>query len=132
MKNIKKEIEKLGSILGSISEFTNEKLVCCYTEDYEKCDFITNKDYVRKTIDWLLSECEETNIDWSKVKIDTKVMVSNDNKKWFRRYFAEYKNDKICTFIDGKTSWSVDSLVQFFIGCKDCEHWKYAKFADEE
>lgn len=29
-------------------------------------------------------------VDWSKVAVDTPVLVSNDNKEWIKRYFARY------------------------------------------
>ena len=47
-------------------------------------------------------------IDWSKMPVDTKVLVSNDGKDWYRRYFAEYRDDKIYCFDSGATSFSVD------------------------
>lgn len=63
-------------------------------------------------------------IDWSKVEVDTKILVSNDNKKWYRRYFAEFKNYKIYTFDNGTTSftYSYTGLVP----------WNYAKLYKEE
>lgn len=44
--------------------------------------------------------------DWSKVVVDTPIIVS----EWFsvevRRYFKEYKDGKVYYFSGGRTSWS--------------------------
>lgn len=44
--------------------------------------------------------------DWSKVVVDTPILVS----EWFsvevRRYFKEYKDGKVYYFSGGRTSWS--------------------------
>lgn len=46
-------------------------------------------------------------VDWSKVEVDTPVFVRDSiNEVWKCRYFAEYKNEKVYTWRDGKTSWS--------------------------
>jgi hypothetical protein len=41
-------------------------------------------------------------IDWAKVPVDTKVIVSGVG----RRYFSHILNGQVFTFDDGKTSWS--------------------------
>lgn len=62
-------------------------------------------------------------IDWSKVDVDTKILVSYDGNVWRRRYFAKYENDKVCAFVGGATSFSNrDSYIS----------WKYAKLYKEE
>lgn len=46
-------------------------------------------------------------VDWSKVEVDTPVFVRDGiNEVWKCRYFAEYKDGKVYTWRDGKTSWS--------------------------
>ena len=62
-------------------------------------------------------------VDWSKVKIDTPILVSLDNKSWFCRYFAGFKNGIVYTWSSGATSWSV----------RKREHqdaWGFAKLAE--
>ena len=63
-------------------------------------------------------------IDWSKVPVDTKVLVSKDNEVWFKRYFAKYKDGKVYCFRNGSTSYSVDVETDMLI-------WKYAKLYQE-
>lgn len=62
-------------------------------------------------------------IDWSKVEVDTKILVSDDGNVWRRRYFAKYENGKVCAFVGGATSFSNrGSYIS----------WKYAKLYKEE
>lgn len=62
-------------------------------------------------------------IDWSKVDVDTKILVSEDGVVWRKRYFAKYENDKVCAFVGGATSFSNrGSYIS----------WKYAKLYKEE
>lgn len=62
-------------------------------------------------------------VDWTKVEVDTKILVSEDDDVWYKRYFAKYENDKVCTFVDGATSFSTDG---YYIS------WKYAKLYKED
>ncbi len=60
--------------------------------------------------------------DWSKVPIDTKVLASNDGKKWEKRHFKEYREDKRNPFVVyayGLTSWSATG--EHAIRCKYCK-----------
>lgn len=54
--------------------------------------------------------------DWSKVPVDTKVLVrdgSNGNEKWVKRYFAKYKDGKFYTYPNGATSWNAKSTISW-------------------
>ena len=62
-------------------------------------------------------------VDWSKVEVDTKILVSEDGDVWYKKYFAKYENGKVCTFIGGATSFSSGG---YFIS------WKYAKLYKED
>lgn len=62
-------------------------------------------------------------VDWSKVPVDTPILVSHDNEEWSRRYFAKYERGSVFAFRNGATSWSGDSWVF---------DWKYAKLASAE
>ena len=66
---------------------------------------------------------ERREIDWSKVSVDTKVLV-RDRKidEWNNRYFARYENDKVYTWAGGATSFSSDG---------DVMAWKYTKLYEE-
>lgn len=65
---------------------------------------------------WLVAEYVEPEIDWTKVQVDTPVLVSDDGIKWFRRYFAKVSSSgTIYVYCNGATSWSADgdSPVQY-------------------
>ena len=62
-------------------------------------------------------------IDWSKVEVDTPVLVSNDNKEWIKRYFARYEDGNVYCWLSGKTSWTAN--CELSIG-----HWDYIKLAE--
>lgn len=60
-------------------------------------------------------------VDWSKVAVDTPILVRNDGVVWIRSYFAGYKSGKVRTYFNGATSWSSDGRVV---------SWDYAKLAE--
>lgn len=62
-------------------------------------------------------------VDWSKVAVDTPILVSLDDELWLCRYFADFKNGIVYTWSSGATSWSVRKRE-----CKDA--WSFAKLAE--
>ena len=64
-------------------------------------------------------------IDWSKVPVDTKVLVSKNGQDWYRRYFAKYVDGVVYCFDSGATSFSVQDVILDITG------WKYAKLYQE-
>lgn len=62
--------------------------------------------------------------DWSKVAVDTKILVSFDNEKWYKRYFAKFEDGKIYTFANGTTSFSYNY--------RELVPWNYAKLYKED
>ena len=72
----------------------------------------------------ILDIAEELGIvDWRNIKVDTPILVSNDNKEWIKRYFARYENGNVYGWLNGKTSWTATGELS--IG-----HWNYAKLAE--
>lgn len=63
-------------------------------------------------------------VDWSKVAVDTKILVSDDNVDWYKKHFAKFEDGIIYAFYSGATQWSNDN--QAFC------HWNYAKLAESE
>ena len=75
---------------------------------------------------WLFEEPKEPEIDWSKVEVDTPILVRNsEDEDWYRRYFAEYKDGVVYTWVNGCTSWTA-------FNSSDVIKWKYAKLAESE
>ena len=62
-------------------------------------------------------------VEWSKVKVDTPVLVSLDDETWLCRYFAAFKNGIIYTWSSGATSWSVRKREYQ-------DAWSFAKLAE--
>lgn len=73
---------------------------------------------------WLMEEYEEPEVDWSKVEVDTPVLVRDfENEEWRDRYFARYENETIYVWGDGRTSWSAYDN-------SDVTNWTYTKLAE--
>ena len=68
-------------------------------------------------------EHKETEVDWSKVNVDTPILVGEGDGDWVKRYFAEYKDGIVYAWCGGSTSWDANNMVM---------SWKYAKLAENE
>ena len=72
---------------------------------------------------WLLKDYEEPKVDWSKVPVDTLILVRDfEDKEWLKRYFAKYENERVYAWGNGCTSRTADRMYD----------WKYAKLAGSE
>ena len=71
--------------------------------DDRKCQ--SCREYITK---WLKEEYKEPQIDWSKVPVDTPIIITTPDKECKKRYFSKYVNDRIYAFGDGTTSWSAE------------------------
>lgn len=70
---------------------------------------------------WANSEYIEPPIDWSKVAVDTPILVrDNSFSEWGKRYFAKYENGGVYAWSNGTTSWSGDRWTP----------WKLAKLPE--
>ena len=69
---------------------------------------------------------ERKEVDWSKIPVDTKVLVRNSqDQEWGCRYFAKYENGKIYAFMNGVTSWSMSAWG-------DIVPWEEAKLVEDK
>ena len=72
---------------------------------------------------WLMEDYEEPEVDWSKVKVDTPILVRHRlDGEWEKRHFAKYENGDVYAWDNGRTSWTVANEIK----------WKYAKLAESE
>ena len=72
---------------------------------------------------WLMEEYEEPEVDWSKVEVDTPILVrESEDEEWLKRHFAKYEGRKVYAWNGGCTSWTEDCM----------KSWKYAKLAENE
>lgn len=115
----RKQIEKftcLGINFG-FNEKT-EKFYACYNTSCENCMF--SGGCIENKIKWAYSEYIESKVDWSKVAVDTPILVSNNNVDWSTRHFAKYADGKVRAWVNGRTSYTTDRMFS----------WEYAKLAD--
>ena len=91
---------------------TSNKL-CVLRGNYD-CDF--------EKLEKIISEWKPP-VDWSKVAVDTPIIVWDDGSKKRRRYFAKYEDGIVYAWTNGCTSWTADGAV---IG------WRHAELAEVE
>ena len=74
---------------------------------------------------WLEEEYEPT-VDWSKVPVDTPILVKNEcgSGRWIKRHFAYYRDGKVYAWKDGTTSYTSQQDPPSV--------WKYAKLYKQE
>lgn len=114
------------SQLAKVKVRDKDKLVPCDWVDCVDCEYYKDSKCSIKAEEWLFQEYEEPKVDWSKVKVDTPILVGNtENDVTHKRYFAKYEDGKVYTWGGGTTSWTVS-------GEHDVTFWKYAKLAESE
>lgn len=130
MTNKEKYGDKLIELAVNRGTFglKNGEPALCVKIKCEDCDFC-EPDSCRLSAcgfrEWLNSEYVEPPADWSKVAVDTPILVRDREKEaWRKRYFAKYENGKVYTWLGGATSWSAHSN-----NVTDC---KFAKLAEGE
>ena len=124
MKNYEKYEEKIREYKGETfcADFVQPYILkqddCCHM-DCGQCNMLQ--------LMWLMKEYEESQVDWSKVEVDTPILVRmNEDKEWERRYFAKYENGVVYAWNSGNTSWT----THYMTACMT--PWSYAKLAESE
>ena len=76
-------------------------------------------------LEWLNEEYiePEPETDWSKVEVDTPILVKNiESQAWIVKYFAKNEDGKVWCWSDGRTSYTTKSV---------CD-WEFAKLPTPE
>lgn len=106
----------------------NGEPVLCEETECKDCDFHESDSCKGSTYnfrEWLNSEYVEPPVDWSKVAVDTPILVRDiESDAWTRRYFAKYEDNTVYAWDGGTTSWSV-------VSDNVCD-WGMAKLAESE
>ena len=98
--------------------------VICKSELFTDCYLTTSGILSEEDLDKLKEI--EPEVDWSKVEVDTPVLVKTfPDGNWRRRYFAKHENGQVYTWSYGATSWSVEFK-------EDVIGWSLAKLAEVE
>lgn len=100
--------------------FVNERdYLCPFSPRVQvKCTCFEEKDQLIDVAEYLGI------VDWSKVNVDTPILVSFDGCNWFRKCFAKVQNGTIYAWNDGATSWSVANKEYCVTA------WRYVKLAE--
>lgn len=118
MKNYEKYADEIRNYEGN-------NLCCDFIKQYilksDNCaDMSCYKCHMLQML-WLLEDCKEPEVDWSKVEVDTPILVRfNEHTSWVRRHFVKYEDGVIYAWNDGRTSWTEDDVTA----------WNYAKLAE--
>ena len=122
MKNYEKYADK-------IREYLSDNVFCTeFVEPYilksDNCNNLSCSVCNVIQMLWLLEDYKEPKTDWSKVEVDTPILVRDfEGSDWFRRHFAKYENGTVYAWDGGDTSWSGGDVMT---------DWKYAKLAESE
>lgn len=123
MKNYEKYAEKIRGYKGN--NFCKD-FVMPYIMKSDNCGGLACGACDMLQTIWLLEDYEEPEVDWSKVEVDTPILVRTDEATpWVRRYFAKYEDGIVYVWNLGRTSWSATND-------KDVSAWPYAKLAESE
>ena len=120
MKNYEKYEEKIREYEGETfcTDFVQPYILKqngCGGMDCDQCHMIQMM--------WLMKEYEEPKVDWSKVKVDTPILVKDhEDREWLKRYFAKYEDGYVYAWGNGCTSWTADKMYA----------WNYTKLAESE
>lgn len=127
IEKYKEELENIGVINPNGLAVIDGKPCMCQEAECNMCELRSEESCCfYKTDNWLFSEYEEPEVDWSKVKVDTPILVRNyESGDWTKRYFAKFVDGKVYAWIAGATSWSADGEL-------DVTSWNCAKLAESE
>lgn len=130
MTNKEKYGDKIIELATNTALFglKNGKPAICKEIKCEDCDFYESDSCKGSTYnfrEWLNSEYVEPPVDWSKVAVDTPILVRDSvGGMWVRRYFAKYENGIVYAWENGATSWSAH--------ISNITDWGMAKLAESE
>ena len=100
-----------------------EPYMSCEYDLRSKVGYLITDSLIVSEIAKLDFEETEEIIDWSKVQVDTKILVKEyKNKDWVKRYFAKFDGN-IYAWNNGKTSFTALE--------NEKTAWKYAKLYEE-
>ena len=125
MTNKEKYADKIIEIaVRSKLALKDGKPIPCTRMRCSECGFFSPDHSCRfKSRKWLYSEYVEHSVDWSKVAVDTPILVRDyKENEWIKRYFAKYEDNMVYAWDGGATSWSADRSI----------YWKMAKLAESE
>ncbi len=123
MKNYEKYADKIKKYKVSKDEYFCNEFIIPHILKKDSCAGIGCEHCHMLQMIWLLKEYEEPETDWSKVEVDTPILVRDgEDEEWNKQHFAECDGKVVCAWRGGKTSWTEDCVMG----------WNYAKLAESE
>ena len=116
-ENVGKEYEVEGFIYEVVESFNGNL-------NLKNIDSRNYIEYEISLVNIVNGEFEEY-LDWSKVSVDTKVLVSDNGNTWYKRHFAKYENGSVHVFPDGRSSFTTEVSDIIY-------PWKYAKLYEKQ
>ena len=111
-----------------------DRLTGCYSHDCSGCpnwyktQVILGAGFCKAQEDFtkLLEEEYEPTVDWSKVPVDTQILVKDyrSSDEWFERHFSYYRDGKVYAWKFGTTSYTSQQDPPSV--------WQYAKLYKQE
>ena len=127
MKNYEKYKDKIrGYEFNTDGGYFCDEFIMPYILKKDNCDGIGCEHCHILQMIWLLEDYEEPKepeIDWSKVEVDTPILVGEqEGAEWVKRHFAKYEGGNVYVWNNGRTSWTEHDVIA----------WNYAKLAESE
>ena len=123
MKNYEKYADEIKRYKASKGGYLCSEFIMPHILKKDSCAGLSCEHCHMLQMIWLMEEYKEPEVDWSKVKVDTPILVRQDkNGDWLKRHFAKYENGNVYVWADGQTSWTGADEIK----------WKYAKLAEDE
>ena len=120
MKNYEKYAEEIREYKGK--DFCKDIVQTHILKEISCSDIRCGRCHTLQLL-WMLEEYKEPPVDWSKVEVDTPILVrQTKDGEWLRRHFAKYEGGIIYTWKDSHTSWTEDCMTG----------WDYGKLAESE
>lgn len=121
-----KEILDVVCLTGKRPALVHGNIYGCINTFCERCRFGGSSNCTTQFIKWVKEEYKEPEIDWTKVPVDTKILVRDyKDSSWYKAHFASYKDGKPFAFPWGRSSWTTTPSMSPIA-------WSYTEIADPE
>lgn len=129
MKNYKKYADEINKYKVNKDEYFCDEFIIPHILKKDSCAGIGCEHCHMLQLLWLMEEYEEPEepkTDWSKVEVDTPILVRTvEGADWVKRNFAKYEGGMVYVWNNGKTSWTA-------LDNECVTPWQYAKLAESE
>ena len=129
MKNYEKYADKIKKYKVSKGGYFCNEFIMPHILKKDSCAGIGCEHCHVLQMIWLMEEYEEPEepeVDWSKVEVDTPILVRTiEGAAWVKRNFAKYEGGMVYVWNNGKTSWTA-------LDNECVTPWQYAKLAESE